>query len=81
MTSCTHRLIPCLTAIVPLLLPCLHFLVFQDALKLNESDSMDVSSQVFLNLHQISCTPRGQMIHSDPGEATGGGEGAEAGTM
>jgi hypothetical protein len=29
---------------------------------------MDVSEQVLMNLHQISRTARGQMIHSDPGE-------------
>ena len=28
---------------------------------------MDISEQAFLELHQISRTPRGQMVHADPG--------------
>ena len=48
---------------IPLICPPL----LQTALKLNESSSMDVSEQAFVELHQISSTPRGQMVHSDPG--------------
>ena len=48
-------------------LPCLSPPHTQTALKLSESSSMDISEQAFLELHQISRTPRGQMVHADPG--------------
>ena len=39
----------------------------QTELKMTAGNSMDISEQSFLGLHQISRTPRGQMVHSDPG--------------
>jgi hypothetical protein len=36
-------------------------------LRMNENSSMEVSEQQLVNLHQVSRTPRGQMVHADPG--------------
>eukprot|EP00955_Chlamydomonas_euryale_P047184 353610-Chlamydomonas_euryale.AAC.1 len=41
--------------------------IVNEPLKLETASSMDVSEQVFLGMHQTSRTPRGQMVHADPG--------------
>eukprot|EP00798_Chlamydomonas_sp_ICE-L_P006642 gene6642-3299_t len=45
----------------------IYYSIIKTPLRLNESSSMDVSEQSFVELHQTSATSRGQMIHSDPG--------------
>jgi len=36
-------------------------------LRMSEDSSLQISEQQLMELHQLSCLPRGQMVHADPG--------------